>query len=131
MLNIVVCGDLCARRPGDTEARGTILIASRPSVGGSTLSRHAGRASAICGADVFSRAEGFGGRQATTGHRSPNLFLGLGRALQPSEQTRSCLTDRFHLPSSLQTASASYEQEIIGAFGNVRKAFGEIRNVEC
>ena len=58
-------------------------------------------------------------------------ILGLGRAFQPAKQSRSGLTQALHLPSSFQTASASYEQEIIGAFGNVRKAFGEIRNVEC
>lgn len=92
-------------------------VSVRPSVGGSTHFKHAGRrlVRRDLGADAFARVQGFGGRQATTGHRSPNLFLGLGRALQPSEQTRSGLTDRFHLPNSLQTASASYEQEIIGA----------------
>lgn len=74
--------------------------------------RHAGRASAICGADVFSRFQGGGGRQATTGHRSPNLFLGLGRTLQPFQKPARGLTDRFHLPSSLRDAPASEMQEI-------------------
>lgn len=102
-------------------------VSVRPSVGGSTLSRHAGRASAICGADVFSRDQGFGGRQATTGHRSPNLFLGLGRALQPLQKPARAFANTLHLPISLQTASASYEQETIGVFA----ACAEKVSVRC
>lgn len=65
---VTVCGDLCARRPGDTEARGTILIASRPSVGGSTLSRHAGRSSAKPGEPLAFLKDnvGFAGSECLT-----------------------------------------------------------------
>lgn len=108
---------ICAGGPdgGGKARRGTSLAA--PSAAASAISnfRHAGRASAICGADVFSRAEGFGGRQATTGHRSPINSLGLGRAFQPLQKPARAFANTLHLPNSLQTASASYEQEIIGA----------------
>lgn len=76
-------GDLCARRPGSERTRKPVrLPAERLRRGAFLFSRHAGRRFIRrgLGADVFSRAQGFGGRQATARHRSPIFFFGLGRA---------------------------------------------------
>ena len=124
---VTVCGDLSARRPGDTEARGTILIASRPCAA-AAHSKHAGGNSPIFVSDAFSSVRDRLGITAARGCRTtdhgrpvPISFLGLGRALQPAKQTRSGLTDRFHLPSSLRDAPASEMQEITEGIPDERK----------
>lgn len=135
MLNVVVCGDLSARRPGEA-TRNHPLPAERLRRGAFAILNPVERGFRAIFPDAFFdgrrlAASGHTGRSRKLQVHPPISFLGFGRALQPRKQSRSGLAQTLHLPISFQTASASYEQEIIGAFGNVRKAFGEIRNVEC
>jgi len=119
MLDVVVCGDLSARRPGDTEARGTILIASRPCAA-AAHSKHAGGNSPIFVSDAFSSVRDRLGITAARGCRTtdhgrpvPISFLGLGRALQPSEQTAQRLGPNFPcvsiLAADLEAAQGEHE----------------------
>lgn len=48
-------------------------------------------------------------------------FLGLGRAIQPSEQTARGLTDRFQVNHSLRDAPASEMQETTEGIPDERK----------
>lgn len=108
---IVTCGDLSARRPGRA-TRKQPLPAERQRLGAMSIFKHAGRrlVRRDLGADAFARVKGAGGRQATTGHRSPINSLGLGRAFQPRKQSRSGLTNRFQVNHSLRDAPACHEQ---------------------
>lgn len=126
---IIVCGDLSAKRPGSGWTRNPVrLPAERLRLGAIS--------------DFFFLTCVVWSAANTTGHREPvtdrirvrrgpalggiwknvrllnparNPFSGLGRALQPSEQSRSGLTDRFQVNHSLRDAPASEMQEITGA----------------
>lgn len=129
---IVTCGDLSARRPGEA-TRNHPLPAERLRRGAVSIFKHAGRrlARRDLVAGIVSRVRsGSDAGALNHGRSAPLNFSGSAR-VQACQQTPRCIRQALHLPRSFQNASASYEQEIIGAFGNVRKAFGEIRNVEC
>ena len=105
------------------------------------FTRHAGRdeaqpSSAIC-CRGFSRVRATGGlnirfiRALQRIARSPELlFSGLSR-FKPLQKSLRGVGQCFQLCCSFLAATASYPQLAIGVFGNVRKAFGEIRNVQC
>lgn len=119
MNTIIICRD---GPDGRERARDRIL--SRPSVGGSTHSRHAGSdfPSLDLGDGSFARVQGRGGCRRTTGHRAPLKFIptirgvgslipGLRRALQPRKQSRSGFAKGFQ-NSILSAGSAG----LVGCF---------------
>lgn len=129
---VTVCGDLSARRPGSERTRIPVrLPAERQRLGAisnyqpltrvsRSAAQTAGRREVVTDRIRVRRGPAFGGiwknvRTFRLLNPARNLILGLGRAFQPRKQSRSGLTDRFHLPSSLRDAPASEMQEITGA----------------
>lgn len=100
---IRTCGNLSARRPGSERTRNPVrLPAERQRLGAMSVFKHAGRrfVRRDLGADAFARVQGFGGRQATTGHRSPISFLGSAR-VQAGKQTSRRSAQTFHFLTSI------------------------------
>lgn len=119
---IIVSGDLSARRPGSGWTRNPVrLPAERPGRGAiiNSISHREGFGPIFAHAVVPVRRAVRASTMAvhTMGRilnhdRKParNLFLGLGRALQPFHQPARCLTQTLHLHSSFPNASACHEQ---------------------
>lgn len=133
---VTVCGDLSARRPGRA-TRKQPLPAERQRLGAisnyqpltrvsRSAAQTAGRREPVTDRIRVRRGPAFGGiwknvRTFRLLNPARNLILGLGRAFQPRKQSRSGLTDRFHLPSSLRDAPASEMQEITEGIPDERK----------
>lgn len=145
MLIVVVCGDLSARRPGEA-TRNHPLPAERlrrgaisnyqPLTRVSRLSADtAGRREVVTDRIRVRRGPAFGGiwknvRTFRLLNPARISFLGSAR-VQAGKQSSRRFANRFHVQNSLSDASASELHRTIGAIGNARKSFGEIRNVEC
>lgn len=130
---VVICCNLITRMPGSERTRKQPLPAERRRFGAfsnyqpltrvsRSAAQTAGRREVVTDRIRVRRGRAFGGiwkNGRSTGTRSinpaRNLFPGLGRATQPSEQSRSGLTNRFQVNHSLRDAPASEMQEITGA----------------
>lgn len=87
MMTIVICGDLSAKRPGDSEARGTILA----------VSRHRLRLAITEFVGAVFRPP-----------RGP--FLSCAALIELRQKSASSRADAFHVQNSLSNAPACHEQ---------------------
>lgn len=71
------------------------------------------------------------GSRAISGMAHSDISFSGDPRIQPSKQSFRGVAKGFQAIRSFENAPASYEQLAIGGVGNVRKAFGEIQNVEC
>lgn len=71
------------------------------------------------------------GSSAISGMAHSDISFSGDPRIKPSKQSFRGVSQGFQVIRSFENAPASYEQLAIGGVGNVRKAFGEIQNVEC